>query len=89
METHRHCGNPAWKHTFTQEDIQAMWESSKETHIHSGQLALLPLLDMSVAFDTVEHNLLIQRLSHSFEIKDRALSWLKSYVHLWTYTIRP
>src|SRR6218665_524978 len=28
-------GSPAWKHTFTQEDIQALWVSSMETHIHT------------------------------------------------------
>src|SRR6218665_2940977 len=28
------CGSPAWKHTFTL-DIQAPWESSMETHIHT------------------------------------------------------
>src|SRR6218665_594657 len=27
-------GSPIWKHTFTQ-DIQAPWESSMETHIHT------------------------------------------------------
>src|SRR6218665_1146217 len=57
-----------------------MWESSMETRIHSGRLSLL---DMSAAFDTVEHNMLglIQRLSHSFGMKDRALSWLESYIN--------
>ena len=48
--------------------------------IDSGQLALLSLLDMSAAFDTVDHDILIQRLSRSFGIKDRALSWLESYI---------
>src|SRR6218665_2817180 len=39
--THSHnriyklCGSPAWKHTFTQ-DIQALWESSMDTYIHTG-----------------------------------------------------
>src|SRR6218665_1753922 len=28
------CGSPAWKHTITL-DIQAPWESSMETHIHT------------------------------------------------------
>src|SRR6218665_2445508 len=37
METHNHTGytsdrgSPAWKHTFTQEDIQALWGSSINT----------------------------------------------------------
>ena len=37
METHRHCGDPAWKHTLTQGDIHVLWESSIETqsHIHT------------------------------------------------------
>ena len=35
---------------------------------------------MSAAFDTVDHDILIQRLSASFGIKDRALSWLESYI---------
>lgn len=48
--------------------------------IDSGQLALLSLLDMSAAFDTVDHDILMQRLSSSFGIKDRALSWLESYI---------
>src|SRR6218665_2644776 len=35
---------------------------------------------MSAAFDTDNHNILIQRLSHPFGIKDRAFSWLESYL---------
>ena len=37
METHSHTGytsdrgSPAWKHTFTQEDIEALWGSSINT----------------------------------------------------------
>ena len=41
--THSHkgiynlCGIPAWKHTLTQEDIQALWESSgSPTWTHEG-----------------------------------------------------
>jgi len=52
-ETHSNKGSPAWRHTLTQGDIQAMWESSMETHIHSGQLALLSLFDM---FGCIRHS---------------------------------
>src|SRR6218665_1030694 len=41
METHNHTGytsdrgSPAWKHTFTQEDIQALWGvQHKHTRIY-------------------------------------------------------
>ena len=37
------------------------------------------MLDLSCAFDTVDHELLITRLDHSFGITDKALVWLQSY----------
>ena len=43
-------------------------------------VALL-LLDMSAAFDTVDHKLLIARLSNRFEIKGQALKWFESYLY--------
>src|SRR6218665_2229504 len=80
METHIHTRGYTSFVGDQHGNTQALWEFSMETHIHPSQMALLSLLDMSVAFDTVEHNMLIQRRSHSFGIKDRALSWLESYI---------
>ena len=37
-------------------------------------------LDLSAAFDTVNHNILIDRLSDRFGVKDDALSWITSYL---------
>ena len=43
-----------------------------------GNLVLLSLLDMSTAFDTVDHDILRQRLTMSFGIWAKSLQWLDS-----------
>ncbi len=40
---------------------------------------LLVMLDLSAAFDTVDHNLLLNRFESCFGIKAGALGWLRSY----------
>ena len=46
-----------------------------------GEVMLLGMLDMSVAFDTVDHDILLKRLQMSFGICGAALSWISSFVH--------
>lgn len=42
--------------------------------------AVLLMLDLSAAFDTIDHTILLNRLEFSFGITDDALLWLKSYL---------
>ena len=44
-----------------------------------GEVTAIVLLDLSCAFDTVDHEILLQRLSH-IGVRDDALSWFRIYL---------
>ena len=48
--------------------------------IDDKQCVVLLLQDLSAAFDTVDHKILLHRLPTRFGIKGKALSWLQSYL---------
>ena len=48
--------------------------------IDRGDVAALVLLDLSAAFDTVDHNILMERLRRTFGIDGAALQWFRSYL---------
>jgi len=48
--------------------------------VDSGDVCALVLLDLSAAFDTVDHQTLVRVLSYRFGVKDAAFYWCKSYL---------
>ena len=46
----------------------------------SGKSTVVISLDLSAAFDTIHHQILLSRLNTSFGISDTTLSWLQSYL---------
>ena len=48
--------------------------------VDNGNISVLTMLDLSAAFDTLDHQILLSRLSFVFGIKDKALSLIESYL---------
>ena len=42
---------------------------------------MLVLLDLLTAFDTIDHQMLLERLHHLFGVTESALAWISSYLN--------
>ena len=53
-----------------------------------GSVTALTLLDLSAAFDTIDHTILLDRLNGYYGIRELALSWFKSYLSGRTHSVK-
>ena len=50
------------------------------TSLDGKKAMVLTLLDLSAAFDTIDHNTLLKRLKDNYGVCDTALDWMQSYL---------
>ena len=50
-------------------------------------MSALILLDLSAAFDTIDQNLLLERVKNDYGITGNVLAWLKSYLNERTFSV--
>src|SRR6218665_2259865 len=48
--------------------------------VDKGHVTLLALFDVTAAFDTVDHGILLERLETSFSVVGRPLLWLRAFL---------
>ena len=51
------------------------------------EIMALTVLDLSAAFDTVDHAVLLQILNDKFGISDYALHWFEEYLQPWSFKV--
>ena len=56
--------------------------------VDSGDLSVLTLLDLSAAFDTVDHGTLLHRLRVSYGFDGAVINWFAPYLHDHTQLVR-
>ena len=70
----------AYKKGSSTETALIRMKSDIEKVLNGGDGELLVLLDLSAAFDTVDHTILLERLHEEVGLRDTALQWMRSYL---------
>ncbi len=70
----------AYKSGYSTETALLNLTNTILTSLDSGKCVLLAALDLSAAFDTIDHKLFLSRLQHMYGVDGTALKWFKSYL---------
>jgi len=68
------------RHSSSTETTLLKGNSDIAEALDEGSTTALIMLDLFAAFDVIDHPILLKRLEFSFGIKEKALTWVKSYL---------
>ena len=74
------CSQSAYRKFHSTESALLKVQNDILQSLDQGCLSVLVLLDLSAAFDTIDHRTLLHRLEHCFGISGKPLSWMTSYL---------
>ena len=70
----------AYRHKHSIETVLLKVTNDILLNMNDQRVTLLLLLDLSAAFDTVDHDTLLHQLQFTFGINGKVLSWFSSYL---------
>ena len=70
----------AYKKYHSTETLLTKVKNDIQIKMDKGQVVMLVLLDLSAAFDTIDHSILLNRLEKRYGIRGTALHWFRSYL---------
>ena len=70
----------AYKKFHSTETLLTKIHNDIMMNLSDGDVTMLVLLDLSAAFDTIDHGILLQRLQNRYGLQGSALTWFKSYI---------
>ena len=70
----------AYKKHHSTETLLLKVQNDILMNMDKGQVTMMVLLDLSAAFDTIDHDILIERLEKRYGVTDTALRWFRSYL---------
>ena len=91
MNTHElfHPYQSAYRSGHSTETALLKIKNDIEFPLDRSEGVLMVLLDLSAAFDTIDHAILLDRLKSRIGISGAALQWLKSYLSNRTFPTVP
>ena len=77
----------AYKKAHSTETLLTKIHNDIMIALDQGKLSMLVLLDLSAAFDTIDHDILLKRLEYSYGLRGSVLKWFESYLRCRTSSV--